>query len=165
MNATRPVTMLDLTLAEMDQRIESLQEELLTVSEELEGLATSIQATASNAVILDGLERDFENIQARYNEAVRNLNQARVNERIEVSAQGQRVTVIEGANVPAETLRAQPNQAHRGGDWRRRRAGRRFLHAARTAQPHHPQALRTAVEIRDHSAGRHSLHGIQAGAD
>lgn len=96
----QPVSILDLTLADMDQRTESLQEELLTVVEELDDLETSILATASNAVTLNGFERDFENIQVRYNEAVSNLNQARVNERIEVSAQGQRVTVIENANVP-----------------------------------------------------------------
>jgi polysaccharide chain length determinant protein (PEP-CTERM system associated) len=93
-------TMLDLTLAEMDQRLETMREELSTVSAELEELEDSIMATASNAVTLNGLERDFENIQARYNEAVGNLNQARMNERIEISAQGQRVTVIENAVVP-----------------------------------------------------------------
>lgn len=96
----RPVSVLDLTLADMDQRIESLEEELVTVIEELKSLETSILATASNAVTLNSFERDFENIQARYNEAVSNLNQARVNERIETSAQGQRVTVIENAIVP-----------------------------------------------------------------
>ena len=93
-------TMLDLTLAEMDQRLESMREELSTVSIELDELESSIAATASNAVILNGLERDFANIQERYNEAARNLNQARMNERIEVTAQGQRVTVIENAVVP-----------------------------------------------------------------
>lgn len=98
----RPVTMLDLTLAELDQRVSSLREELQTVTRELEALNSSIQATAGNAISLSALERDFENIQARYNEAVANLNQARVNERIEVSAQGERVTVIENANVPQE---------------------------------------------------------------
>lgn len=95
-----PVTLLDLTLAEMDQRIGNMQEELDGIVEELVDLSSSIQRTAGNAIVLNGLERDFENIQARYNEAVRNLNQARVNERIEVSAQGQRISVIEGASVP-----------------------------------------------------------------
>ena len=73
---------------------------LQTVISELEALNRSIQATAGNAISLNALERDFQNIQARYNEAVANLNQARVNERIEVSAQGERVIVIENANVP-----------------------------------------------------------------
>ncbi|MGC3940425.1 GumC family protein [Roseobacter sp. EG26] len=98
----RTVTVLDLTLAEMDQRLESMEQELGTVTKELEALEASIQATAGNAIVLSGLERDFGNIQTRYNEAVRNLNQARVNERIEVSAQGQRISVIESASVPQE---------------------------------------------------------------
>ena len=97
-----PVTILDLTLAELAQRISILQEELQTVNRELETLNASIQATAGNAIDLSALERDFENIQARYNEAVANLNRARVNERIEVSAQGERVTVIENASIPSE---------------------------------------------------------------
>jgi uncharacterized protein involved in exopolysaccharide biosynthesis len=99
---SRSATLLDVTLADFDQRIQSHMEELDSVSTELEALEVSIQATAGNAVILNALERDFDNIQARYNEAVRNLNRARVNERIEVTAQGERISVIEGANVPQE---------------------------------------------------------------
>lgn len=98
----RPATMFDLTLAEMDQRAASMTEELESVARELNALNASIQATAGNAITLSALERDFDNIQLRYNEAVQNLNQARVNERIEVSAQGQRISVIENANVPQE---------------------------------------------------------------
>ena len=101
-NKTPEISMLDLSLAELDQRKESMQQELDATSIELTELEDSLRATAANAVVLGALERDFENIQARYNDAVRNLNQARVNERIEVSAQGQRVTVIENATVPQE---------------------------------------------------------------
>lgn len=96
----RPASMFELTLAEMDQRAENMREELQLVVQELDGLAISIQATAGNAITLAALDRDFQNIQARYNEAVRNLNQARMNERVEVGAQGQRISVIENANVP-----------------------------------------------------------------
>lgn len=93
---------LELTMAEMEQRMLSYSEELQTVMDELNTLSVSIAATAGNAISLNALQRDYDNIQARYNEAVRNLNQARVNERIEVSAQGQRVSVIENASVPQE---------------------------------------------------------------
>jgi polysaccharide chain length determinant protein (PEP-CTERM system associated) len=98
---TRPTSMFDLTIAEMEQRTESLRQELESTNEELDDLVRSIQATAGNAIELDALERDRENILLRYNEALQNLNQARMNERIEVTAQGQRVTVIENANVPS----------------------------------------------------------------
>jgi hypothetical protein len=97
-----PATMLDVTLADIDQRVAGLQEELDNVVRELDRLETSIQATAANAIALNALERDFQNIQARYNTAVTNLDQARVNERVEVSAQGQRISVLENANVPQE---------------------------------------------------------------
>ena len=126
----RPATMFELTLAEMDQRTASLQEELQTVTRELDALTVSIQATARNAIELDALERDFQNIQARYNEAVQNLNQARVNERIEVTAQGQRISVIENANVPQEPSGPNRRQTYCPGRSGWRRVGGRFFHAA-----------------------------------
>ncbi len=98
--AQGPASLLELTLAEMDQRALIMQEELEGVNTELEALAVSIQATAGNAITLASLERDLNNVQVRYDEAVRNLNRARVTERIEVSAQGQRITAIESASVP-----------------------------------------------------------------
>ena len=100
--SARPVTMFELTLVDMEQRKITLEEELASIVSELDRLETSILATASNAVTLGALERDFENIQMRYNEAVANLNQARVTERIEINAQGQRISVIENATVPQE---------------------------------------------------------------
>lgn len=98
----RPVTVLEISLADLDERMKGLQEEMEITSNELDTLETSIQATAGNAIALNALERDFQNTQARYNEAVANLNKARVNERIEVSAQGQRIRVLENANVPRD---------------------------------------------------------------
>ena len=98
--ADTPATLLDVTLADIAQRKENLEEELAGVNKQLETLETSIQATAGNAITLSALQRDFNNIQTRYDQAVRNLDQARVNERIEVTSQGQRITVIENANVP-----------------------------------------------------------------
>lgn len=100
--AQRPATIFELTLIDMDQRITSMNEELATVTADIDELTESIQATAGNAITLSALERDFSNIQARYNEAVAALNQARVNERIEVTAQGERISVIENATVPRE---------------------------------------------------------------
>lgn len=93
-------SMFELTLTEMNQRKVSLQQELLDVEVELDELAASIQATAGNAIVLNALERDYQNLQTRYSEAVANKNQALVSERIEVSAKGERITVLENANVP-----------------------------------------------------------------
>ncbi len=96
----RPATLLELTIGEMDQRIQAQKRQLDTVTRNLDELSVSIQATAANAITLSALERDFRNIQTRYNEAVRNLDRARVNERVEVSAQGQRITMLESPTVP-----------------------------------------------------------------
>ncbi len=99
-DAPNPPSTLQLAVAEMDQRVETLREELSDVETELDRLEATIQATAGNAIILERLERDYDAIQTRYNEAVVNLNRSLVSERIEVSAQGERITVLENANVP-----------------------------------------------------------------
>jgi polysaccharide chain length determinant protein (PEP-CTERM system associated) len=95
-----PPTVLQVTLTEIDQRLESHRQELDDVVAELEQLNASIQATAGNAIVLEGLERDYQNTQNRYNEAVASLNRAMVSERVEVSARGERITVLENATVP-----------------------------------------------------------------
>lgn len=93
-------TMLDLNLSQIDSRVSAAQAELAQVNTEMNGLMTSINATAANSIALGALERDQANIQNAYNLAVGNLDQARQAERVESSAQGQRITVIESANVP-----------------------------------------------------------------
>ncbi len=54
-----------------------------------------ISRSSAIGIQLSALERDYTNIQARYSAAVNNLNSARMSERIETTAQGQRITVIE----------------------------------------------------------------------
>lgn len=88
------------TIVDLDSRIESLQAEIDQTGAELEELQRAIAASSVNGIRLDALERDFAVIQNRYSEAVTNLNEARISERIETTAQGRRITVIENANVP-----------------------------------------------------------------
>lgn len=92
--------MLQATLAEIDSRLEFYADDIVTTQEEQDGLQRAISRSSANGIELAALERDYENIQTRYNAAVNNLNSARMNERIETTAQGQRITVIENANVP-----------------------------------------------------------------
>lgn len=94
-------SMLDVSLSQIDSRIEAAQKELAQSNAELERLQENIAATAANAIALGALERDQANIQARYNAAIANLGEARTAERIETSARGQRITVVEAANVPS----------------------------------------------------------------
>ena len=88
------------TMAEIDTRLEALQSEEATTRSELDALQQAISRSSANAIQLASLERDYSNIQARYNTAVNNLSQAQMSERIETTAQGQRISVIENANVP-----------------------------------------------------------------
>lgn len=96
------------TLAEIDTRLATLRAEADSTRTELEGLQQAISRSAANGIELANLERDYQNIQGRYNAAVNNLNQARMSERIETTAQGQRISVIEYANVPRSA--AGPNR-------------------------------------------------------
>lgn len=95
-------SLLDINLSQIDSRIATMRKELTQANQELETLATSINATAANAIALGALERDQRNIQSRYNAAVTSLDQARQVERVETSSQGQRITIIESANVPSQ---------------------------------------------------------------
>ena len=95
-------SLLDLSLSDMDRRLRMIDETLVATREEQATLGESITATAANAIALGNLEREHENIQRQYNAAVRELNEARVNERIELNSQGQRIRPIENANIPQE---------------------------------------------------------------
>lgn len=95
-------SLLDVNLSQLDSRVTAIQNEMAQANQEMESLAVSIKATAANAIALGTLERDQQNIQARYNAAVASLDQARQVERVETSAQGQRITVIEAASVPSQ---------------------------------------------------------------
>lgn len=95
-------SLLDVNLSQIDSRVTMLTNERTQADGELENLAASISATAANAIALGALERDHQNIQARYNTAVASLDQARQVERVETSAQGQRISVIEAASVPGQ---------------------------------------------------------------
>jgi uncharacterized protein involved in exopolysaccharide biosynthesis len=93
---------LNINLSQLDTRSTALQSELSQANTELAELQGSINATAASAIALGALERDQANIQARYNAAVASLGEARTAERVETSAQGQRITVVESASVPNE---------------------------------------------------------------
>lgn len=95
-------SLLDVNLSQIDSRVATLQNERAQVDQELAMLAESISATAANAITLGALERDQQNIQAGYNNAVGSFEQARQVERVETSAQGQRISVIEAASVPSQ---------------------------------------------------------------
>ncbi|MEP1356276.1 MAG: chain length-determining protein [Tateyamaria sp.] len=91
---------LQTALSEFDTRLRFIGTDIGSITIELEELAEAITLSAANGIALTDLERDYKIIEGRYGAAVANLNSARMSERIESTAQGQRVTVIENANVP-----------------------------------------------------------------
>jgi len=92
--------LLQVTLAEIDNRLEFISSDLSNTEDELEEIQKNISSSSSNGIQLASLERELAGIQAQYNAALSNLNQARMSERIETTAQGQRITIIENATVP-----------------------------------------------------------------
>ena len=86
--------------SDIENRMAFLLSDKADTQAELDSLAEAISKSSSNGIQLDVLEREYENIQTRYNAAVNNLNAAQMTDRIERTAQGQRIEVIENAAVP-----------------------------------------------------------------
>ncbi|MBT8476616.1 MAG: lipopolysaccharide biosynthesis [Alphaproteobacteria bacterium] len=101
-------TLLDIQLQEIDSRIERLEAQQGELATELELLAMSIETTPGNAVALDALERDYENIQSQYNQAVARQSAAATGERIELLSKGERILVLSQPVVPR--LPSSPNR-------------------------------------------------------
>lgn len=92
---------LDLQLAQIDSQISALEDQRAVTEERLEKVTQTIDQTPANAITLAELQRDYNNIQAQYNNAVARLASASTGERIEVTSQGQRISVIEYPVVPS----------------------------------------------------------------
>lgn len=101
-------SMLDLQLAGIDSEIRSLDQDTVNIEEELESLSDAIERTPQVAIRLEELEREYENTQTQYSEAVRARSTAEQGVDVETSAKGERVALIEQASVPEEP--ASPNR-------------------------------------------------------
>lgn len=101
-------SMLDIQLADLDTRIQLLEEERVRIIDDLDKLKLSIDKTPANQIALDALTRDYNNIQQQYNIAVDKLAKAEAGEEIEVRSKGERVVVVEPASEP--TRPTKPNR-------------------------------------------------------
>ncbi|NOD36570.1 MULTISPECIES: lipopolysaccharide biosynthesis [unclassified Ruegeria] len=99
---------LNLQLAQLDSQIAALEDQRAVTQENLDQVTLSIDQTPANAIALAELQRDHGNIQLQYNTAVARLASASTGERIEVTSQGQRISVIEHPAVPSSP--AKPNR-------------------------------------------------------
>ena len=101
-------TLYRLQLEELDSRLAQLDDRMPGITAELDQIRTAVAETPLNAISLQSLERNLANTRQQYDGAVAGLARARVGEQIELTAQGQRITLIEAANVPSEP--ASPNR-------------------------------------------------------
>lgn len=99
---SRETTVLDVQLQEIDSLMRFNEEQIESMRAELETIEDSVERTPNNAVALEALQRDYDNIQGQYNQAVARLSAAATGERIEILAKGQRISVIEQAVPPDE---------------------------------------------------------------
>ncbi|MDB6452955.1 GumC family protein [Falsirhodobacter sp. 20TX0035] len=99
---------LNIQLASLDAGLANLDEETARLEEAQTKLAEGIARTPVNAIALEGLERDYSNVQARYVAASSGLSQAATGERMEIMSRGGRISVVEQPSVPSKPTR--PNR-------------------------------------------------------
>ena len=92
----------EIQLADMDGQIAFLATQKQEIEAELLALKASIDATPTNAIQLDVIQRDYDSLQTQYSRAVSSQAEAATGDRIESLSKGQRISVIEQAVVPAE---------------------------------------------------------------
>jgi len=96
------VSELDLQLADVDERLQFLANEKVSIRKNLDNLAKTISATPANETALNSLVRTRDNTQLQYNTAVAKLAEASAGEQIELHAKGGRLAVVERAIPPVE---------------------------------------------------------------
>jgi len=92
--------LLEANLAEVDDRLASIESERLQAEDELQTIGQLLAAIAGNSITLEALNREHDNIKQRHDAAQDKLDTARLDIRVLRSNQSQRITVIEGASVP-----------------------------------------------------------------
>lgn len=102
------LAMFEAQLGAFEVQIQSLDQQIADLTNEIDKLQDSIDRTPANRIEVDTLERDYGNLQGQYNAAVQSLAEARMGERIELGAKGQRISIIEEARVP--TAPSSPNR-------------------------------------------------------
>lgn len=98
----------DLQIADIDTKLQQAADQRKELDAQIAQLQDQLSRTPGNAVTLENLQRDYDNLQAQYNRAADNLSRAATGERIETLARGQRMSVVERPSVPTEPIK--PNR-------------------------------------------------------
>lgn len=95
------MSLFDIQIADIDAQIGYIEDQRVAAEERMERISRTIEATPGNTVTLGAMERDYQNLQEQYNQAVANKARAETGSMIESLSRGQRISVVEQA-VPAE---------------------------------------------------------------
>jgi len=98
----------DVEVADMDAQLSAITTQKTTLKTQVDALQVAIDATPGNAITLESLQRDYDNVKTQYALAVTNKARAETGDTIETLSKGQRITVIEQAVAPTEPAR--PNR-------------------------------------------------------
>ena len=101
-------SLFQIEIADMDAQIAYIADQIEDIETEMAQLERTISQTPGNAITLETLEREYENIQQRYNQAVTNRARAETGNIIESLSKGQRISVVEQAVPP--TSPSKPNR-------------------------------------------------------
>jgi polysaccharide chain length determinant protein (PEP-CTERM system associated) len=100
--------MLDLQLAEIDAHVAALEAQKQKDQDRLDSLTASIAQIPANQIALAEMQRDYDNLQNQYNQAVDRLSTASAGERIALSSRGEKVSVVDQPSIPTEA--SKPNR-------------------------------------------------------
>lgn len=96
--------MFDLQIGDLDRQIAGHQAAIEKYDEDIAQLEGWISEIPANSVLLDSLQRDYENTRQQYQQASSRLSAAATGERIELLSKGQRIIVLEQATVPSSPV-------------------------------------------------------------
>jgi len=100
--ASSELSAYEIQLADIDGQLQFIRDQKSQIRTEMADLQASIEATPGNAITLDTLQRDYDNVRKQYDQAVSNRARAETGDTIEALAKGQRISVIEQAIPPSE---------------------------------------------------------------
>lgn len=99
-----PPSQLDIQLADIDGQLSALDRQRGELENRMIELTETINATPGNAITLEALERDYDNLRTQYNQAVASKARAETGDMIEALSKGQRISLVEQAIAPKEPV-------------------------------------------------------------
>jgi uncharacterized protein involved in exopolysaccharide biosynthesis len=99
-----PPSAYDIQIADIDSQLSGIGRRRGELQAQMDGLTDTIQKTPGNSVTLQAMQRDYENLQEQYNQAVANKARAETGDMIEAMSKGQRISLVEQAIAPLDPV-------------------------------------------------------------